>query len=167
MDDKKDDVQINASEENIKTKENTISLSEYDALKDTYTRLLAELVNTKKNASQDIQRSKKGMLLKIISIIDNYNIVISSSDESSGNEILKTLINELEILLATEGVIKADIKVDDMFNSTNQEAITMQPGDEDGKILSIVSPAYEMDGQVLKNAKVIVSKKEENNTKEN
>jgi molecular chaperone GrpE len=151
---------VEAVEQEVSDSNPPTQNDEYNSLKDSYARLLAELVNTKRNVTQDIQQSKRSLLLKIIAIIDNYSMVLEQDkSQESCFEDLKNLVQQLQILLATEGVTKIDIKVGDDFDPSISEAISTQEAEDEGKILAVVSPAYKMDSQIIKTAKIIVSRK--------
>lgn len=129
---------------------------EIDKLQDSYTRLLAELVNTKKNSEFEKDKSKQSLVLKIINIVETYSLL---SNEDNSSESLKNILQELNTLLSTESVKKIDININDKFDPNTSEVISTQNGEDDGLVLAVVSPAWEYKGKMIKTAKVIVSKK--------
>ena len=147
------------SEENIKTKE----FEEIERLKDSNVRLLAEIINIRKNIDLDKQKAKQGLILKIISILDTYTIVSNNLTSSLEENELKfnfdNILQQLEILLATEGVQKIGMKVGDTYDNDKAEVISTIEGEEDGKISAIINSAYEMGGKLIKTAKIVVTKK--------
>ena len=162
-----DDINLqDQNDQNIVDETNEIAgqdqdnLTEMQKLQDSYTRLLAELVNTRRNMDSEIQKSKQSIMLKIIALLDTYKILLENvqDKEHEAYQSLNDILEQLSVLLATERVKKLEIKVGDKFDPNTSEAISMQESDESDKVLAIVSPAYEISGQILKTAKVIVSK---------
>jgi len=145
-------------DENIDS-EQVIPKSEYDKLFDSYSRLLAEIVNQKKNADLDKQKNKQSILLKIINIIDTYEIVLTNTDTS--NELyltLENLLQQLNIILATEGVKKFELKEGEDFDSNTAEVVSTQIGEIDGKVLAVLSHPYKIGDNILRVGKVIVTR---------
>ncbi|MEI7603475.1 MAG: nucleotide exchange factor GrpE [bacterium] len=149
---------IEGSEEVLQKEEKTYTEEEYNKIQDSYIRVLAELVNVRRNVDLDKQKGKISIILKIINIIDTYNVVIENHEgEDEHVQILNNILQQLDILIATEGVRRVELKIGENYDPNLAEVVATQENGEDNKILTVLSPAYEMNGNIIKTAKIIVS----------
>ncbi|MBQ5397750.1 MAG: nucleotide exchange factor GrpE, partial [Candidatus Methanomethylophilus sp.] len=62
-------------------------------------------------------------------------------------------------ILENQGV--TEVPVDKGFDPNMHEALMVMEGDEDGKVAQVYQKGYLMNGRVLRTAKVVVTKKKE------
>ncbi|MFB3117056.1 MAG: nucleotide exchange factor GrpE [Gammaproteobacteria bacterium] len=173
-----DDVAPEVSEETAtEAEEPTIeSLSEQiEVLKtaatdnlDRAVRAQAELDNVRKRTSRDIENAHKYALEKFINellpVLDSLELGINASenmeDPSSLREGMELTIKMLYSALERSGVKPVEPQKGDKFNPDQHEAVTMQEVEdiESGAVTTTLQKGYELNGRLLRPAKVIVAK---------
>jgi molecular chaperone GrpE len=132
--------------------------------RDLYMRALAELENVRKRASRDVEQAHKFALERIaydrIAVKDSLELGLANAAPTDklreGTEAtLRLLSNALEKAGLTEIVPQGE-----QFNPELHEAMLMQPSAEHvpNSITQIVQKGYQLNGRLLRPARVIVAK---------
>ncbi len=116
-----------------------------------------------KETSEALVRGKAELARELLPVIDNLERALQSGAEPSAHEALtrgvELVLEELRGKLAGAGVEAFDPK-GEKFDPQVHEALSTQPakGTEAGVVLETVEKGYRLNGQVLRPAKVVVSK---------
>ena len=116
-----------------------------------------------KETSEALARGKAELARELLPVIDNLERALQSGAEPSAHEALtrgvELVLEELRGKLAGAGVEAFDPK-GEKFDPQVHEALSTQPaeGTEAGVVLETVEKGYRLNGQVLRPAKVVVSK---------
>ena len=136
--------------------ENTVSLQEYEKMKDDYLRLAADFDNYKKRAEKEKSMSVVTSLSMIISsllpLIDNFEIAINRKD--SPDEI-DALYKMAQAFLDTFNV-KEVPGVGEPFNPAFHEAVEKSGDGVKELVGEVHRKGYEIDGRLLRPAMVKV-----------
>jgi len=124
-------------------------------------RLQAEFENYKKRAvkENDMLREKASadVMLKLLPLVDDFDMAISHMDESSDKEFKKgmeLIYAKLLDLLAREGVSEMEC-LGESFDPYRHDALRHGEGEE-GKVIEVIQKGYLFRGKVLRHAKVAV-----------
>ena len=173
-----DEVEPEISEETVtEAEEPTIeSLSEQiEALKTTAAdnldraiRAQAELDNVRKRTSRDIENAHKYALEKFINellpVLDSLELGINAlenmEDTSSLREGMEITMKMFCSSLEKIGVKPVESQKGEKFNPDQHEAVTMQEVEdvESGAVTTTLQKGYELNGRLIRPAKVIVAK---------
>jgi len=156
-------------DENLKSLEKEVS-----DLKNIAARAQADLVNYRNRMKIELleieKKAIKNFALKILSVIDDIDLAIDNSSESSKELLedgLKNIRNKFESLLKQKNInIIEDI---DNFDPYIHEAILKTESDfEDGSILNVLRNGYVMNDEVIRPTQVEIAEnfKKKNNDKE-
>lgn len=135
--------------------------AEAELLKAQLLRTLADYDNLVKRVEREREVLSKvasiGVLTKLMPVLDNLdNAQVHLQDAG-----LAICIGEFKRVLNEEGLIEVNPKIGDVFDENLMEAIEVVPGTEDNIISETVLTGWKFsDGQVVRHAKVKVSKKE-------
>ena len=136
--------------------ENTVSLEQYEKIKDDYLRLAADFDNFKKRAEKEKSMSLVTSLSMIISsllpLIDNFEIAVNRED--SPNEI-DALYKMAQAFLDTFNV-KEVPGVGEPFNPSFHEAVEKSGEGAEELVGEVHRKGYEIDGRLLRPAMVKV-----------
>ena len=157
------DVTIESLSEQIES----LKTSAADSL-DKAIRAHAELDNVRKRATRDIENAHKYALDKFINellpVLDSMELGINAADNvedvSSLREGMDLTMKMFCSSLEKSGVSPVDPQKGDKFNPDLHEAVTMQEVDdaESGTVVVILQKGYELNGRLIRPAKVIVAK---------
>lgn len=157
------DVTIESLSEQIEA----LKTSAADSL-DKAIRAHAELDNVRKRATRDIENAHKYALDKFINellpVLDSMELGINAADNvedvSSLREGMDLTMKMFCSSLEKSGVSPVDPQKGDKFNPDLHEAVTMQEVDdaESGTVVVILQKGYELNGRLIRPAKVIVAK---------
>ena len=131
-------------------------------------RAQAELDNMRKRTQGQLERAHKYALTEFVKallpVLDSLELGITATDQAEdvttlreGMELtLKKFSGELEKF----GVIPVVPQLGDKFDPEKHEAVTIQPHEtaESGTVLDTMQKGYELNGRLLRPAKVIVVK---------
>lgn len=135
-------------------------------------RALADLQNARRRMEEEKASfaafANQSLILKVLDIYENYHRLLEHKpgglDEEMkkrGNEEwvkgLELIDQQFQSFLDQQGVKKIEAKPGDTINPEQHEAVMSGEG-EQGVILEVFSPGYEMKGRVVKTAKVKVGK---------
>jgi len=159
-----------------------LTYDEYDALEkeieslkteledqnDSYLRAHADFDNYKKRVKRDAARSYQdamSSILKIfLSVSDDIERALKNPPKE--NEI-SSWINGIELIhqklmsqMKNQGVERMNVKPGDQFDPNMHEAITQEehPEYEDGQIIDVVQPGYQISDRVIRPAMVRVAR---------
>ena len=159
--------QTEDSTENTEKISNEIKklLDENSELKDKWQRALADYQNlerrTQTEISQRVSEKTTNLLLNFLNIYEDFIRAENSlSKEKINTDGIQAVIKNMETLLS-ENNIKPIDAVGEIFDPQIHEAVSMVEDDslDDGTITQEVSKGYTSGKAILKQSKVIVSKK--------
>ncbi|QPG72956.1 hypothetical protein FOA43_000260 [Brettanomyces nanus] len=169
----KDDVDAQLDETNKSLEE----LKKQNAeLKDRYVRAVAEFRNLQATTQREMKKARDFALQKfskdLIETVDNFDHAIeavareelkSNNSLSSFYDGVKMTKDVLEKTLEKHGLKKID-PLDKEFDPNKHEAVfqVAVPGKEPGTVCMVQQPGYELNGRVLRAAKVGVAKAADN-----
>lgn len=148
---------------------------DYVAMKDNYIRSVADFRNLQETTKREIQKAKDYALQKfakdLIESIDNFGHALSAVKEDSvkANDEIKQLYNGVKLTrdvfektLTKHGMSKID-PIDEEFDPNKHEATFQAPHEEKepGTVFFVQQPGYELNGRVLRAAKVGIVKAKE------
>ena len=156
-------------DENLKSLEKEVS-----DLKNIAARAQADLVNYRNRMKTELleieKKTIKNFALKILSVIDDIDLAIDNSKESSKELLedgLKNIRNKFESLFKQKNI--NIIEENDNFDPYIHEAILKTESDsEDGSILNVLRNGYVMNDEVIRPTQVEIAEnfKKKNNDKE-
>ena len=136
--------------------ENTVSLQQYEKMKDDYLRLAADFDNFKKRAEKEKSMSVVTSLSMIISsllpLIDNFEIAVNRED--SPDEI-EALYKMAQAFLDTFNV-KEVPGIGEPFDPSFHEAVEKSGDGTKELVGEVLRKGYEIDGRLLRPAMVKV-----------
>jgi len=156
----------------------SIKKEEYDLLKeksksaeeleDKYLRLGAEFENFKKRTQKEKEDWAKytgeSFILELLHIVDNFERAFQAADKTQDFKILhqgiEMILKEIHAFLKEKGVQRIEA-VDNQFDPHKHEAIehvACEEKEEDA-VIEELQAGYEMNGRVVRPAKVKVNKK--------
>ncbi len=116
-----------------------------------------------KETSEALARGKAELARELLPVIDNLERALASGSDPGAHEALVKgvglVLDELRGKLGNAGVEAFDPK-GEKFDPQLHEALSTQPaeGTEAGIVVETLEKGYRLDGQVLRPAKVVVSK---------
>jgi molecular chaperone GrpE len=137
-------------------------IKDLEGWKEKYIRLQAEFENTQKRWDKNRQYLKSqytaAVLKNFLPLYDSFKKAIETSPEK---EQLKQFYNQFMNILKFEGAEPMDTKKSDPYDYTYHEAITSVEKEdiEENRILDIIQEGWKFGKEVLRYAKVIISKK--------
>jgi molecular chaperone GrpE len=130
-------------------------------------RTRADFENYRKRVAREtsdaLARGKAELARQLLPVIDNLERALQSGADPSAHEGLvrgvELVLEELRGRLGNAGVEAFD-PTGEKFDPEQHEALSAQPaeGTESGVVLETVEKGYRLDGQVLRPARVVVSK---------
>jgi molecular chaperone GrpE len=131
-----------------------------------YLRTAAELDNVRKRAARDVENARKygveHLAGDLLEVIDSLEMGIEAAADASAESLLEGKRATLKILraaLSKAGVEQID-PAGEPFNPELHEAMTTQPSAdlEPGSVITVVQKGYQLNGRLLRPARVIVSR---------
>ena len=153
--------------DDVETLQAAVEAAESRALesKDLYMRALAELENVRKRTARDVEQAHKYAVERfandLIGVKDSLELGLTL--DTSGQNVLRAG-TEATLKLLAAAFEKAGITEiapqDERFNPELHEAMVSQPSDEvpPGTVLQVVQRGYQLNGRLLRPARVIVSR---------
>jgi len=131
---------------------------ERDEYKNLYLRALADYQNLLKRSRDDremiIAQTTKHIYLKLLPFLDNLEKAESFVKDPGVKMVMDNFVTHLD----KEGLKELDV-LNKPFDPYTAEAIDIVPGKENDVVVEILEKGYEFSGDVLRPAKVKVSKK--------
>lgn len=131
-----------------------------------YLRAVADLDNVRKRAQRDIEAANRYGLEKFVAdllpVQDSLELAVQNAGKADARSLaqgqeatLKLLVKALEKI----GIVPID-PLGEPFDPSRHEAMLVQPSDtaEPNSVLQVVQPGYELNGRLLRPARVIVAK---------
>jgi molecular chaperone GrpE len=134
--------------------------------RDQYLRALAELDNVRKRAERDIESAHRYALERFVGELLPVRDGLELAARQGAQADAKTLLEgqQATLKLLDRALDKARVKIldplGDKFNPAQHEAVLMQPSEtsEPDRVLQVVQTGYELNGRLLRPARVIVAK---------
>ena len=130
-----------------------------------YLRTAAELENVRKRAARDQENARKYGVEKLagelLTVLDSLEAGLEAGANAAVEDLLAgkaATLNLLRSALEQHGVSEVDPE-GEQFNPELHEAMSMQPSTtaEPGSVLTVVQKGYELNGRLLRPARVIVA----------
>lgn len=141
---------------------------ERDEYCDKYLRLLAEYDNAKKRLAKEreghIKFANEDLMLQLFPIVDNFDMALSAvekaPDKAAVMDGIRLVQKEFHRILEENGVKKIKVELGGKFDPAKHEALETVEGDaaKEGTIVEEMQPGYELNGLVIRPAKVKVIK---------
>lgn len=137
---------------------------ELEAERDKYLRLAAEFENyrrrTKREQAEAAEKGKCELLLRLVSLADDFDLALANADDASDGRIvegLQLIERRLKAVLDANNVVAFN-SADEVFNPELHEAFDVAPGaeGESGKVHSELRRGYLWNGKLLRPALVVV-----------
>jgi molecular chaperone GrpE len=132
-----------------------------------YLRAVADLDNVRKRAQRDIEAANRYGLEKfaaeLLPVRDSLELAVQNAENATDIRSLKqgqeATLQLLAKALEKLGIVTID-PVGEPFDPVRHEAMMAQPSNtaEPNSVLQVVQPGYELNGRLLRPARVIVSK---------
>ena len=132
-----------------------------------YLRAIADLDNVRKRAQRDIEAANRYGLEKfaaeLLPVRDSLELAVQNAEKATDIRSLKQG-QEATLQLLAKALEKIGIAtinpVGEPFDPARHEAVMAQPSNtaEPNSVLQVVQPGYELNGRLLRPARVIVSK---------
>lgn len=139
--------------------------AEAESYLDMARRVQAEFENYRKRTEKENADYRKfatsGLVSELLNIADDLEKALETATDVEGNFAtgIKAIRGNLMKILENQGV--TEVPVDKGFDPNMHEALMVMEGDEDGKVAQVYQKGYLMNGRVLRTAKVVVTKKKE------
>jgi len=143
-------------------KEKDVQIKELNEWKDKYMRLQAEFENTQKRWDKNRQYLKSqytaSALKRFLPLYDSFKKAIENAAE---DDQIKQFYKQFMGILKFVGAEPMQTKINDSFDYSQHEALTsIEKEDiEENHILDIIQEGWKFDNDVLRYAKVVISKK--------
>jgi molecular chaperone GrpE len=133
---------------------------------DQYLRAVAELDNVRKRAQKDIEAANRygleKFILEILPVKDSLELAVENGARGDAASIVagqEATLKLLDKALAKQDVATLD-PLGEPFDPSRHEAMMAQPSAtaEPNSILKVVQPGYELNGRLLRPARVIIAK---------
>jgi len=137
-------------------------IKDLDGWKNKFTHLQAEFENAQKRwdkSRQDLRTQYKASVLKdFLPFYDSFKKAIDSDHE---NDTLKQFYNQFLNILKSQGAEPIEVNINDSFDYNIHDALSsIEKADiPENKIVDIVQDGWKLGKDVLRYAKVIISKK--------
>jgi len=136
------------------------------SVRDQYLRSLAELDNVRKRAQREIENATRQGLekfaLEVLPVKDSLELAVASGAKSDAGSLIEGQAATLQLLAkAFEKLgIRAIDPHGEPFDPARHEAVLMQQSDtaEPNSVLQVVQRGYELNGRLLRPARVIVAR---------
>lgn len=149
-----------------KTKEQKLT---YEELENLLKKALADYQNLEKNLDKRISmkdfQMRKYIVERFLPILDGIYMSEKSAEKMSIPEEIKAwfdgvenIVDSIEDIFEDIGVDDIEVEKGDVFDPNKHEAIATVKEGKDGTIYDILQPGFEMDGDIIRPARVVVSK---------
>ena len=131
---------------------------------DRWQRTFAEFDNYRKRTEKEMADFRKfansGLVTELLNVVDDLGRALESAPDAESPLAVgvKAVRGNLVKILEAQGVSEVPT---DKFDPNMHEALMVVDGEEDNKIAQVYQKGYMMNGRVLRFAKVVVTKKKE------
>ena len=132
---------------------------------DRWQRTFAEFDNYRKRTEKEMADFRKfansGLVTELLNVVDDLGRALESAPDAESPLAVgvKAVRGNLVKILEAQGV--SEVPTDKGFDPNMHEALMVVDGEEDDKIAQVYQKGYMMNGRVLRFAKVVVTKKKE------
>ena len=132
---------------------------------DRWQRTFAEFDNYRKRTEKEMADFRKfansGLVTELLNVVDDLGRALESAPDAESPLAVgvKAVRGNLVKILEAQGV--SEVPTDKGFDPNMHEALMLVDGEEDNKIAQVYQKGYMMNGRVLRFAKVVVTKKKE------
>lgn len=139
---------------------------EAQELKNDLLRLQAEFDNYQKRMQREQEVFRKhateGLIRELLPVMDNFAITINNNkEENEFSKGVELTFAQLAEILQGQGLEKIKAQ-GEKFNPREHEALMTRESDEEpNTVIEVMQDGYKINDKVVRNAKVIISKKEE------
>ncbi len=134
-----------------------------------YIKLAAEIDNLRKRTVREVEHARKfgaeRLVNELLAVVDSLEMGIDAGADASAETLLEGKQATLKLLFGA--LLKAGVEPLDPegepFDPNLHEALTMQPSEaaEPGSVLTVVQKGYQLNGRLLRPARVIVASDDE------
>lgn len=146
-------------------KKNIAQNKDHQELEDRLKRTLADYQNLERRIEEErrlLSRLSSVLLIeKFLPVLEN----LESAQNHLNDQGLELVIKQFKDILATEGVEEIAAEGQE-FDPKFHEAIEAQVGEEDNKVAKVLTKGYKIEDKVIRPAKVVVSKRDNHEVKQ-
>jgi len=163
--DQKEEEQLNSpetTEEQEPTSVNEPATDELAEMKEKYLRLYSDFENFRKRTAKEkielIQTASAGVIVDLLSVIDDYERALANAPEGEISEGTKLIFSKISSLLQSKGLKELPAK-GEVFDAEIHDCITQFPApseEEKGKVVEVIEKGYTLNEKVIRFAKVVV-----------
>ena len=130
-----------------------------------YLRLAADMENLRKRAARDTENARKygveRFASELLSVVDSLEMGLEAGESASAESLREGSAATLKLLLGAmekSSIVPIDPE-GEPFDPELHEAMTMQPSEtaEPGSVLTVIQKGYQLNGRLLRPARVIVA----------
>ena len=129
-------------------------------LEEQLKRALADYDNLKKRSEEErhavVKFANTVLVVKFLEILDN----LEAAQKNLNDQGLELVIKKFRDVLASENIKEIEAQ-DKKFDPNQHEAISVVAGEEDERITEVLQKGYELEGKILRPARVKVTKTSE------
>jgi molecular chaperone GrpE len=131
-----------------------------------YLRIVAELDNVRKRAARDLEKARmfgvEGLAGELLSVADSLEMALETGSQAPAETLLeggRATLKQLQAAMEKYGVTVISPE-GEPFNPELHEAMSVQESDtaEPDSVLFVVQRGYQLNGRLLRPARVIVAK---------
>ena len=131
-----------------------------------YLRIVAELDNVRKRSARELEKARnfgvEGLAAELLTVADSLEMALSAGDNAPAETLLegdRNTLKQLKSVLEKHGVTEL-FPEGEPFDPELHEAMTAQPSEtaEPNTVLTVVQRGYQLNGRLLRPARVIVAK---------
>lgn len=147
------------------------ALAERDEINERFLRLGADFQNFQRRAVNNEREARQGatvgVVQSVLPVMDHFELALEQDHASATAEQIlggvQIIRDELERVLSSFGVVRIAPAAGDAFSPSEHEAMLQQPSTEvePGHIVQTLSSGYRLGERVIRPAKVIISKIDE------
>ncbi len=151
-----------ATEEQEQASESEAATDELAEMKEKYLRLYSDFENFRKRTAKEkielIQTASAGVIVDLLSVIDDYERALANAPEGEISEGTKLIFAKISSLLQSKGLKELPAK-GEVFDAEIHDCITQFPApseEEKGKVVEVIEKGYTLNEKVIRFAKVVV-----------
>ena len=131
-----------------------------------YLRTVAELDNVRKRAARDVEKARQfgveGLAAELLSVADSLEMALETGSQAPAESLLeggRATLKQLQAAMEKYGVTQVSPE-GEPFDPELHEAMTMAESStaEPNSVISVVQRGYQLNGRLLRPARVIVAK---------
>lgn len=131
-----------------------------------YLRTVAELDNVRKRAARDVEKARQfgveGLAAELLSVADSLEMALETGTQAPAESLLeggRATLKQLQVAMEKYGVTQISPE-GEPFDPELHEAMTMAESTtaEPNSVISVVQRGYQLNGRLLRPARVIVAK---------